>query len=304
VLEGLRARRRAIPARWLYDEAGSGLFDEITALPEYYPTRTEIALLEASAPDVARLTGPGRALVELGSGSSAKTPLVIRAISPSAYVPIDISGEALRQATDMIRGLFPDLAVLPEEGDFMEALRLPAGLDGVSRLGFFPGSTIGNLAPAAAVDLLRRLTAMLGPGSLLLIGMDRIKPVDVLLPAYDDSQGVTARFNLNLLHRINRDLDGDIPVDAFVHRAVWNAQEARVEMHLEAIRDGTFSVSGEDFSISAGETIHTENSHKYCPRSAHLLLAAGGWRQLDCWTDANDRFLLILAEARPPETAP
>ncbi|MCP3730504.1 L-histidine N(alpha)-methyltransferase [Sphingomonas sp. MG17] len=304
VLNGLAARPRAIPARWFYDRRGSELFEAITRLPEYYPTRTETALLETVCPLVATAFGQGGAVVEFGSGSSAKTPILLRAVRPAAYVPIDISGEFLRDSARTLAAAFPDIAVQPVEGDFLKPLKLPAGIGGLPRLGFFPGSTIGNMAPAAAVDLLRAMRQSLGEGSSLLIGIDRIKAAGILIPAYDDAQGITARFNRNLLERINRELDGSIPLDAFHHAARWNDQLARIEMHLEATRDAAFEVDGRPFEIRAGETIHTENSHKYGSRDARLLLAAGGWTVTREWTDPADLFALYLAEARPVAAAP
>ncbi|PZO90105.1 MAG: L-histidine N(alpha)-methyltransferase [Sphingomonas sanxanigenens] len=304
VLAGLSAHPRAIPARWFYDLEGSRLFERITELPEYYPTRVETALLRAHGGEIGRLVGPGRAVVEFGSGSSIKTPHLLAAIEPSAYVPIDISGDFLRQSAAALGARFPDLSILPVEADFTAPIAPPPAIAGLPRLGFFPGSTIGNLVPRTAVDLLRAMVATLGVGSMLLIGMDRIKSTDVLVPAYDDAEGVTAAFNLNLLHRINRELNGDIPVDAFRHVARWNDDEARIEMHLEATRDVTFGVEGLRFAMQAGETIHTENSHKYGRRDARILLRAGGWTAIREWTDAADNFALILAEAKPPRAAP
>jgi dimethylhistidine N-methyltransferase len=304
VLDGLARRPRAIPARWFYDRRGSELFEAITALPEYYPTRTETAILEQACPEVAAIAGPGRAVIEFGSGSSAKTPILLRAVSPSAYVPIDISGDFLRASASELSRDFPDLPVLPFEADFMHPLKLPEAVAGAPRLGFFPGSTIGNMIPLMAVDLLRAMRASLGVGAMLLIGMDRIKDPDVLVAAYDDSAGVTAAFNLNLLDRINREIGGNIPLDAFRHRAIWNDDRARIEMHLEAIRDACFTVDGRAFSIAAGETIHTENSHKYGPRDARILLRAGGWTPIAEWTDVQDRFALYLAEAQAERPAP
>jgi dimethylhistidine N-methyltransferase len=304
VIAGLTARPRAIPARWFYDRRGSELFEAITGLPEYYPTRTERALLARHAPEIAAVTGKGRAVVEFGSGSSAKTPLLLGAVDPAAYVPIDISGEFLRASATDLGAAFPGLPVLPVEADFTRPITLPAAIGTMPRLGFFPGSTIGNLTAPAAVDLLRAMAGTLGEDAMLLIGVDRVKGEDVLIPAYDDAQGITAQFNLNLLHRINHELDGDIPVDAFRHVARWNAAEARIEMHLEAIRDVGFTIEGQRFAIAAGETIHTENSHKYGPRDARLLLRAGGWTPVAEWTDPDDLFAIILAEARPVASAP
>jgi L-histidine Nalpha-methyltransferase len=304
VLTGLRTTQRAIPARWFYDRAGSELFEAITALAEYYPTRVETALLATHCADVATLTGPNRAVVEFGSGSSIKTPHLLRAVAPSAYVPIDISGDFLRASATELASEFPALAIHPVEADFMHSVTLPDAVTEMPKLGFFPGSTIGNLIARTSVDLLRRMRDTLGTGAMLLIGMDRVKNIETLTQAYDDADGVTARFNLNLLVRINRELRGTIPLDAFAHVARWNDSYARIEMHLQATRDIDFTVEGEPFSMKAGETIHTENSHKYGPRDARLLLRAGGWTPLAEWTDAADQFALILAEARPHKSAP
>jgi L-histidine Nalpha-methyltransferase len=304
VLIGLKTTPRAIPARWFYDRAGSELFEAITLLPEYYPTRIETALLAAHCIDLATLTGSGRAVVEFGSGSSAKTPHLLGAVHPSAYVPIDISGDFLRASARELSREFPALPIHPVEADFMHAVILPGAVADIPKLGFFPGSTIGNLIARSAVDLLRRMRDTLGTSAMLLIGMDRVKDESTLIRAYDDAAGVTARFNMNLLVRINRELDGTIPLDAFAHVARWNDSYARIEMHLQAVRDVAFTVEGAAFAMSAGETIHTENSHKYGPRDARLLLRAGGWSPVAEWTDAADEFALILAEARPHKSAP
>jgi L-histidine N-alpha-methyltransferase len=304
VLAGLAAPIPAVPARWLYDRRGSELFEEITRLPEYYPTRTEKALLERYSGEIAAMLGKGEAVVEFGSGSSAKTPILLRAVHPAAYVPIDISGDFLREAADALQAEFPDLPIHPVEADFMRPLALPAEIAAAPKLGFFPGSTIGNLVPRTAVDLLRTMKQTLGDGSRLIIGMDRTKDVDVLLAAYDDEAGVTAAFNLNLLHRINAELEADIPVEAFRHRAIWNDVMSRIEMHLEALRDVAFRVSGQSFAFAAGATIHTENSHKYGYRDSRLLLRAAGWGVIHDWTDEREYFSIILADAEPPRFAP
>lgn len=304
VLGGLRGPRRAIPARWFYDERGSELFDDITRLPEYYVTRIETAILEQSRADIAARVGALRAVIEFGAGSATKTPLLLEAVSPSAYVPIDISGDYLRDAAAALQAKFPALPVYPVEADFTNAVHLPGAIDKMARLGFFPGSTIGNFIPRSGVDMLRHMRDIVGEGAMLLIGFDRIKPLDILTTAYDDAAGVTAAFNLNLLTRINRELEGDIPVDGFTHRALWNDTEARIEMHLEASRDMTFTVAGEHFAIAAGETIHTENSHKYDLRSLRLLLRAGGWSPVQEYSDADGWFTLVLAEATPFHHAP
>lgn len=304
VLTGLSLSPRAIPARWFYDRRGSELFEQITDLPEYYPTRTETALLQQISPELDALAAPNAAVVEFGSGSSTKTPILLRAIEPAAYVPIDISGDFLRQSARELSADFPGLPVYPVEADFMRPVPLPAEVASLPKLGFFPGSTIGNMQAFHAVDLLRAMRDWLGEGARLLIGMDRVKSPEVLVPAYDDAQGVTAAFNLNLLERINRELDGDIPVDSFRHKAIWNPDAARIEMHLEAICDVAFTIAGRPFTMAAGETIHTENSHKYGPNGARMLLRAGGWTPIREWTDPDDQFALILCEAQTLRRAP
>jgi L-histidine N-alpha-methyltransferase len=304
VLAGLERRPRAIPARWFYDRRGSELFEDITALREYYPTRTETAILERICPEVADIAGRGRAVVEFGSGSSVKTPVLLRCTAPSAYVPLDISGDFLRESSRVLSAAFPDLLVLPFEADFMRPLTLPHTIADTPKLGFFPGSTIGNMIPLMAVDLLRTMRASLGEGAMLLVGMDRIKDEVTLVAAYDDEDGVTAAFNLNLLERINRELDGTIPVDAFAHEARWNDDRARIEMHLVATRDVAFTVDGRPFAIAAGESIHTENSHKYGSRDARILLRSGGWTPIHEWTDPDGLFALYLAEAQAERPAP
>ena len=304
VLAGLSAPIPAVPARWLYDHRGSELFEEITRLPEYYPTRVETALLEAHCGEVARVAGTGDTVIEFGSGSSTKTPLLLQALAPSAYVPIDISGDFLRSSADALQQQFPSLPIYPVEADFMRPITLPPQIDGATKLGFFPGSTIGNMVPRTAVDLLRAMRHTLDDGSWLLIGMDRIKDVDVLLAAYNDAAGITAAFNLNLLHRINGELGADIDIAAFRHRAIWNNERARIEMHLEAVRDTGFTVAGQTFAFTAGSTIHTENSHKYGYRDARLLLLAAGWGVVREWTDDEGKFAILLAYAEPPRSAP
>ena len=304
VLAGLSAPIPAIPARWLYDLRGSELFDEITRLPSYYPTRTETALLDGIMPEVAARIPKGAAVVEFGAGSATKTPLLLDAIGPSAYVPVDISGDYLEQSAADLQERLPWLRVLPVVADFARPFSLPPELAELPKLGFFPGSTIGNFVPRSATDLLRQFRSLLGPRSQLLIGMDRVKPVKRLLAAYDEPEGITAEFNLNLLTRINRELDGDIPVDAFRHEARWNDILSRIEMHLVATRDVEFSVSGKRFSFAAGSSIHTENSHKYGHRGGRVLLLAGGWTPISEWSDADEDFAEILAVAEPERFAP
>lgn len=303
VLAGLAQVPKAIPARWFYDDAGSQLFEDITRLPEYYPTRAETEILTQRSADFAAMIGEGRAVVEFGSGSSVKTPLLLSAINPAAYVPLDIAGDFLRAAAADLAAKFPGLPVYPVEADFMRQVALPEEVAALPKLGFFPGSTIGNMVARTAVDLLRNMRETLGVGSQLLIGMDLIKDESVLVAAYDDAAGVTAQFNLNLIRRVNRELAGDIPVDSLRHEARWNDDFARVEMHLVATRDIVFTVAGQQFTLAEGESIHTENSHKFDPRTSNMLLHAGGWEPVARWTDGEGRFSLLLAEARPNRMA-
>ncbi|MEO6255761.1 MAG: L-histidine N(alpha)-methyltransferase [Sphingomicrobium sp.] len=304
VLAGLSAPIPAIPARWLYDRTGSELFDAITRLPSYYPTRTETALLQTIMPEVAALSPKGAAVVEFGAGSATKTPMLLKAVAPAAYVPVDISGEYLEDSAAELSAGFPGLPVYPVTADFVRPFALPEAIANLPKLGFFPGSTIGNFVPRSATDLLRHFRELLGTGAHLLIGMDRVKPVERLIAAYDDPDGVTARFNLNLLERINRELDGTIPVDAFHHEARWNDILSRIEMHLVATRDVEFTIAGQRFALKQGASIHSENSHKYERRGARVLLLAGGWTPLAEWSDPADDFAVILAEAQPNRVAP
>jgi dimethylhistidine N-methyltransferase len=304
VLAGLSAPIPAIPARWLYDRRGSELFDDITRLPSYYPTRTETALLHDIMPDVAARAPRGAAVVEFGAGSASKTPILLEAIAPAVYVPVDISGDYLNGSAAELQKRFPSVDVIPVTADFARPFALPSGIERLPKLGFFPGSTIGNFVPWSATDLLRQFRALLGPGSFLLIGMDRVKPVERLLAAYDEPEGVTAEFNLNLLQRINRELDGDIPSDAFRHEARWNDILSRIEMHLVATRDVDFTISGQHFHFAQGASIHTENSHKYGRRGGRLLLLAGGWTPIAEWVDQAGDFAEILAVAEPERFAP
>jgi L-histidine Nalpha-methyltransferase len=304
VLAGLSAYIPAVPARWLYDRRGSELFDEITRLPSYYPTRTETALLEQILPQVAERVPAGSAVVEFGAGSATKTPLLLEAVRPAAYVPVDISGDYLRESAAEVDARFPSIKVEPVVADFARPFELPDDIAHMPKLGFFPGSTIGNFVPRTATDLLRSFRDLLGDGAQLLIGMDKVKPVDRLLAAYDDNRGITAAFNLNLLERINRELDADIPLDAFRHEARWNDILSRIEMHLVATRDVRFTVSGREFEFAEGSSIHTENSHKYGARGARVLLLAGGWTPVAEWTDPAGDFAIILAEALPNRFAP
>ena len=304
VLAGLAAPIPAIPARWLYDHRGSELFDEITRLPSYYPTRTETGIFEDSMPEIAARVPRGAVVIEFGAGSQTKTPLLLSAIDPAAYIPVDISGDYLERSAAELQQRFPKVEVIPVIADFARPFSLPGGIEHLPRLGFFPGSTIGNFVPWSATDLLRQFRNLLGCGSQLLIGMDRVKPVDRLIAAYDDPEGVTAQFTLNLLARINRELDGDIPIHCFRHDARWNDILSRIEIHLVAERDVSFIVSGRSFSFGKSSSIHVENSHKYGQRGGRVLLLAGGWTPLAEWSDPAGDFAEILSMAEPERFAP
>ncbi|MBC6980661.1 ergothioneine biosynthesis protein EgtB [Caulobacter sp. 17J80-11] len=294
LIEGLSKTPKAMSPKWFYDEEGSLLFEAVTAVPEYYPTRTETALLKAAAAEIATGFPPGAVLVELGSGASVKTRLLLDA-APSlfAYVPVDISAEHLEATAAALRADYPALRIEPLAGDFTGPLSLPEVADGRPRVGFFPGSTIGNFTPPQARALLRSIRALLGPGSGLVIGVDLVKDEAVLVAAYDDAQGVTAAFNLNLLARANRELGADFDLEGFEHEAVWNADESRVEMHLRSRRDQAVRVGGRRLSFRAGETVHTENSYKYTVEGFSALAASAGWRTERAWTSEDPAFAVL-----------
>ena len=291
VLSGLSLPQKALPCRWFYDARGSDLFERITQLPEYYPTRVETEILEAHAADIAA-HAPARALlVEFGSGSSRKTEVLLSALpNLAAYAPIDVSRSALDEARERLRRRFPHLRVLPVAGDFSVELKLPFDVARAPRLGFFPGSTIGNFEPKAAGRLLTRFGKTLGAGARLVLGVDLRKPTNRLIPAYDDASGVTAAFNLNLLRRINEELGGDFDLSSFAHEAIWNKREGRIEMRLVSRRKQAVHILGGTFEFHEGERIHTENSYKHTVEGFQALASHAGWRALDCWTDGDDLF--------------
>ncbi|WP_439472835.1 ergothioneine biosynthesis protein EgtB [Brevundimonas sp.] len=279
LIAGLSGSPKHTSPKWFYDAAGSDLFEDITRLPEYYPTRQEAALLRAVAPEWTPLFGPGAVLVEFGSGASEKTRIVLDAAPDlSAYVPVDISPEALEAAAARIRAAYPNLCVSPVVGDFLALGDLPQGLGQGRKIGFFPGSTIGNLAPEEAVAFLSGARRLLGEDALFVLGVDLVKNPAVLIAAYDDAQGVTADFNRNLLVRANRELGANFDLDAFAHRAVWNAEASRIEMHLQAMRNMVVNIDGRRIAFGRGETIHTENSRKFTQGAVRDLAAASGWR--------------------------
>jgi dimethylhistidine N-methyltransferase len=291
VIHGLSQPSKSLSCRWFYDAKGSDLFEQITELPEYYPTRTETRILQDCVPAIVARTEAGSVLVEYGSGSSRKTEILLSALNKlAAYVPIDVSEAALEDARARLSAKIPGLRIFPVIGDFLAEIDLPASLRQKPRLGFFPGSTIGNLTRDAAQGLLRTMGERLGPHSRLIVGVDLIKDPTVLVPAYDDAAGVTAEFNLNVLERINRELSGTFDVDAFEHRAIWNAAQSRIEMHLESRRQQTAQVLDRTFDFAAGERIHTENSHKYSLDGFSELARKAGFETLERWTDANSLF--------------
>ncbi len=294
VLSGLAKPQKAVPPKYFYDAEGSRLFEAITELAEYYPTRTEIGLLRKIAPQVAKLISPGAALVEFGSGASVKTRILLDAAPQiGAYAPIDISAAALDEAAAAIRRDYPSLTVAPLLEDFTRAIVLPAEAQGLPVTGFFPGSTIGNFTPDEAQAFLEGARGLLGPGARFLVGIDVVKDPATLIAAYDDAQGVTAAFNLNLLTRINRELGGDFDLASFRHRAVWNAQASRIEMHLESLKDQKVRVAGRTVRFAAGETIHTENSCKFTVDGFARLAAKAGWTLETSWLSENPAFAVV-----------
>jgi dimethylhistidine N-methyltransferase len=303
-IDDLSQHPKRLSPKFFYDAAGSELFEAITRLPEYYPTRTELGILRDRGSDIAAIIPEGAALIEFGAGSTTKVRLLLEKCAFAAYVPVDISGDFLRDSAEALAARFPGLAIYPVEADFTQRVDLPREICPLPKLGFFPGSTIGNMVARTAIDLLRGWRATLGDGSLMLIGVDRIKDIGILERAYDDPSGVTAAFNLNLLERINRELGGDIAVENFSHRAVWNDVHARIEMHLVAACDMDITVDGHTYHLAKDQTIHSENSHKYGPRDANLLLRAGGWTPVATWDDVDPAFALILAEATEFRSAP
>lgn len=295
-LAGLSARPKTLPPVLFYDDAGCALFYRITGLPEYYLTRTELALLPVIAREIAPLLARPAGLVEYGASDEAKAAFLLdQPGAPfAAYVPIDIAAAALEAMANRARARWPDLAVMPIAADFLTPPRLPPALDGMARLGFFPGSTIGNLDPPAARRFLAGARAALGPGARLLVGVDLAKDPSLLLPAYDDAAGVTAAFNRNLLVRLNREAGADFDPAGFDHRALWNAAEGRIEMHLVSRRAQRVRVAGTAIDFAAGETIHTENSYKHSLPGFAALARAGGWTPARVWTDPGQLFSVHL----------
>jgi dimethylhistidine N-methyltransferase len=297
-LDGLTRRPKGLSPKWFYDARGSELFERITELPEYYPTRTERSILAARLPDIARHVPDGAVLVELGSGASVKTRLLLDGLPGlSGYVPVDISEQFLLDTAARLGADYPALRITPVIADFMAPVALP-DLGGRPVVGFFPGSTLGNLSPEAATALLSRLRSWPGHASLIL-GLDLVKGADILEAAYDDAEGVTAAFNLNLLTRLNRETGADFDLDTFRHRAVWNAPDARVEMHLESLHAQEIQIADRVISFAAGETIHTENSHKFTLESLSAMAGAAGWDVAEMLTDPDALFAVAVLTPSP-----
>jgi dimethylhistidine N-methyltransferase len=288
VLEGLRDTPKRLPPKYFYDATGSRLFQQITELPEYYLTRCELGILRENAAGMAKLIPQGACLVEFGSGSSAKVRILLQAAPQvAAYVPVDISADVLEGEAAVLRRDFPKLSVSPLAGDFTQTVELPASLTAVPKVGFFPGSTVGNFEPHEAAAFLRNAGRILGRDSILIIGVDLIKDAAILNAAYNDQAGVTEAFNLNLLARINRELSADFKLENFEHHAFYNRERHRIEMHLASAKRQKVKVCGETIDFRAGETIHTENSYKYSVPSFGALARGSGWMPAGLWTDAK-----------------
>jgi L-histidine Nalpha-methyltransferase len=286
VIAGLTAKPKRLPSKYFYDLAGSALFERITQLPEYYPTRCELALLDENAPAIASLFPPTCALIEFGAGSSKKARILLGAAATvEAYVPVDISGDFLKQDAAQLRRDFPRLAVHPVVADFTHGFEVPSAIARLPRVGFFPGSTIGNFEPHEAAKFMRHAGQALGEGAVLVIGVDLIKDAAMLCPAYNDAEGVTAKFNLNLLARINRELGANFDLGAFEHHACYNRTQNRIEMHLASLKRQKVRVNGKAINFRLGETIHTENSYKYTIEGFKALAYGVGWSPLRVWSD-------------------
>ncbi len=291
VIHGLGDHPKWLSAKYFYDSTGSDLFEQITALPEYYPTRTELGILQKNARAMSAYIPLAAALVEFGTGSTRKARILLNAAPQiSAYVPVDISAEFLAQEAAALRRDVSNIAILPVAADFTRDFDLPPQIRARPRVGFFPGSTIGNFEPDDAAEFLRQAARILGHGSTMIIGIDLIKDEAVLNVAYDDAAGVTAKFNLNVLTRMNRELGANFDVSAFRHRAFYNAEGHRIEMHLESLKAQAVTVAGRTFDFAKGETIHTENSYKYTVESFRALAESANWRPVATWTDENALF--------------
>jgi dimethylhistidine N-methyltransferase len=304
VLAGLTSRRKSIPCRFLYDETGSGLFDRICDLPEYYPTRTETRILRDNATRIAAVVGSGAQLVELGSGASEKVRILLEALDePAAYVPIDISAAHLFEAASRIQADYPAVSVHAICADYSQPFDLPPSGRG-RRAGFYPGSTIGNMTPQQAQAFLALWAERLGPGAAMIVGVDLRKDATILEPAYDDAEGVTAAFSLNLLARANRELDADFDLTGFEHQVRYLPSEGRVAIHLRSLRSQVVTVAGRTFTFAAGELLHVEDSWKYTPEGFAALAGLSGFTSAGVFFDDDGLFSVHLLETPDRPTAP
>lgn len=290
VVRDLSQYPKRLPSKYFYDAKGSELFEAITQLPEYYPTRTELGILRERAGDISAIFPDGAALVEFGAGATTKVRLLLNGCAVGAYVPVDISADFLTAQADALRRDFPGLDVYPITADFTEPVALPRAVAAMPKVGFFPGSTLGNFEPHEACCFLRRARDILGHGAQMVIGVDLDKDVHVLYQAYNDAAGVTARFNLNLLDRINRELGGNFDTSEFRHEAIYNGERHRIEMHLISTKAQKIRVLDRSFSFCPGESIHTENSYKYSIEHFSALAHSSGWTRSQSWTDAERMF--------------
>ena len=306
VLEGLADDPKRIPCKYFYDERGSQLFEEITRLPEYYPTNAEISILERQAADMAEHLGRRCLLIEFGSGSSLKTRILLdELVEPAGYVPVDISQEHLLASAAELRERYPDLEILPVAADYMQEVRIPeTRIEPARRDVFFPGGTIGNFHRDEAIDFLRRKAELVGAGGGLLLGVDLRKDRAVLERAYDDARGVTAEFNKNVLVRLNRELGADFDVGRFRHRALWNEEAGRVEMHLDSLADQVVRLAGREIRLRAGEPVWTESSYKYSVEGFHALAAEAGFSPESVWKDEEGLFSVHLLTVDPAGPGP
>jgi len=289
-VRGLSQHPKTLSPKYFYDETGSHLFEEITRLPEYYPTRTELGILREHGRGIAATIPENAALVEFGAGATTKARLLIAHNRISTYVPVDISGAFLNRQAEALRHDCPRLAVRPVVADFTQPFRLPDETTSLPKAGFFPGSTIGNFDPEEACTFLRTARDILGPGASFIVGVDLEKDGRTLKAAYDDEAGITSKFNKNILSRINRELNGDFNISLFTHRAIYNRASHRIEMHLVSDAAQTVHLLGHDFAFRAGESIHTESSYKYSIARFQELARRAGWTPDKVWTDERDMF--------------
>jgi len=289
-IDDLSQHPKRLSPKYFYDAAGSELFEAITRLPEYYPTRTELSILRDRGGEIAAILPKGAALVEFGAGATTKIRLLLQHCAVAAYVPVDISGDFLKAQADALRRDFPALSVHPVTADFTTPFALPPAIASLPKVGFFPGSTLGNFEPHEACAFLRSARDILGHGAQMIIGVDLEKDERVLHDAYNDAAGVTARFNLNVLVRINRELGGNFDLSAFTHRAIYNRERHRIEMHLISKRQQAVRMLGTSFSFRPGESIHTENSYKYSLERFTTLARSSGWTVRESWTDKDQMF--------------